>query len=123
MVTIDGRHGLGNRLGRCDLSEILADALANAAAELEAEAKEAVSRSAGESGELGSGLLRDSIKRSASADVAVVGSDDPAAVARELGTHDAPPRPFLAPAASKHAERVARSIAISISDLLGASLD
>lgn len=123
MVTIDGIRGLDDRLGRCDLSEFLEDVLASAAAELETETKAAASQSAGKTGQVGSSLLRDSIKHSVSTGAAVVGSDDPAAVTRELGSHGEPPRPFLAPVAAKHAERIVRSIAASISDMLGASLD
>lgn len=120
-MTIGGLRGVGELLARCDFSELLTDALANAAAKLEAEVKDAVPSGAVDQSR--SSSLQDSIKRSANAGVAVVGSDDPAAVARELGTHDAPPRPIFALIASRDAERIVRSIAISISDMLGASLD
>ncbi len=48
---------------------------------------------------------------------AAVGSNDPAAAPQELGTARLPPRPFLAPTASAHAEAIANHLGAAVAAL------
>lgn len=105
------------------LSELLTEALSAMASELEAAVTAVVSQTSGQAHQIGSGAVQRSIKCFVRDNVAIVGSDDPAVIVQELGTHSSSPRPFLAPVASKQAEHIVRSVATHISDRLGARLD
>lgn len=117
MIAASGLHDLD------DFSQLLSDALAAAVPELEAAVKDALSRASGEPRQTKRGTIHDSIKHSITGHSAVVGSNDPGAVAREFGTRMGAPRPFLAPTASKRAEAIVHFVATDISDKLGARFD
>ena len=117
MITVSRLHDLD------DFSQLLSNALAAAALELEAAVKDTLSRSSGEPRQTKSDTVHDSIKHSVTGHSAVVGSDEPGAVVREFGAWMDAPRPFLAPTASKRAEAIVRSVATDISDKLGARFD
>ncbi len=66
-----------------------------------------------------SGALRDSIGVQAAGDAVRVGSSDQAARPQELGTARMPPRPFLAPAASRLGEAIAEAVGAAVVELFG----
>ena len=120
MISVAGLHALSEALARLDLSGAQRDALVKAAGQLETAVRQLLSRRPGEDHSTPwyqTGALHDSIGNTATDTKAVIGSTDAAAIYGELGTRSAPPRPFLAAAASEGAEEAAREVA---GDVVGA---
>ena len=104
------------RLGRLDLAGLQRDALAECAGRLRDDVRQALSQAPGSEHDapwMQTGALRDSIGVRVEGAEAVVGSSDPVAADQELGTRAAPPRPFLAPEASRAASEIAAKVGFS----------
>jgi HK97 gp10 family phage protein len=117
MIGVDGLEGLARRLKRLDLAAAERTALEHAAVILQDAVRARLSHTPGEvhaAPWLRSGTLRNSVTHGIYGTDAVVGSNDPVAVDQEYGTRTDPPRPFLAPAATAEAPKLAASLASAV---------
>ena len=125
MIRIAGLRALSDRLARLDMARTQQAALEQAAQTLRDAVRDALSTPPG--GDHATpwrrtGSLQSSIEHRSDATTAVVGSDDPVAVAQELGTSRIPPRPFLAPTAAAHAQGVAHQVAAAVAGAIGTAI-
>ena len=121
MISADGLHALSETLGRLQEGNYGSSVLDDAARTLQSAVKARLSHVPGEQHDapwLRTGALRDSISVDVGADEAVIGSNDPAAQAQELGTRSDPPRPFFAPVAAELAPSMVSLVANKLAALL-----
>ena len=121
MISVDGLHALYQTLGRLRKGDFGASVLDDAAHALQSAVKARLSHLPGEQHDapwLRTGALRRSIDVDIEADEAVIGSNDPAAPAQELGTRRDPPRPFFAPVAAESATETVGLVANRLAALL-----
>jgi phage gpG-like protein len=125
MISIQGLHAFSEALAHLDPAATQRNALAEAAAQLEASVKQLLSRRPGEDHSapwFRTGALHDSINHDADDNRAVIGSTDPVAVYQELGTRFDPPRPFLAAAIAVEADDIAHAVAGAVVSALKEAL-
>ncbi len=125
MIGIAGLRALSDRLARLDMSRTQQETLQNSARDLRDAVQERLSTPPG--GDHSSpwrktGALQQSIGYQANETGAVIGSDDPAAVAQELGTRNFPPRPFLSTTAAAQAPEIAHQVANAVTNALRAAM-
>ena len=121
MISADGLHVLSQTLGRLQEGDFGSSVLDDAAQALQSAVKARLSHVPGEQHDapwLRTGALRDSIGVDVGADEAVIGSNDPAALAQELGTRRDPPRPFFAPTAAESTSNMVGLVANKLAALL-----
>ena len=117
MIRIVGLRALSDRLARLDMTGAQQSAMESAAQRLQNAVQDQLSTPPG--GDHATpwrrtGSLQTSIDHRSDDTGAVIGSDDPAAVAQELGTRNIPPRPFLSTTAAAHAAAVAHQVGLSV---------
>lgn len=125
MIGVSGLQALIDRLRTLDVPALEATALERAAIALQDAVRRRLSHAPGETHDAPwqrTGALRDSVSYATGRAEAIIGSADPVAVDQELGTRTDPPRPFLAPAASEEAPRLAAAIGAEMMDRLRARL-
>ncbi len=125
MISADGLHALCQTLERLREGEAGSSVLDDVAKTLQSAVKARLSHLPGEQHDapwLRTGALRESIGIGVAAEEAVIGSNDPAALAQELGTRRDPPRPFFAPVAAESAPSMVGLVANKLAALLGGTV-
>jgi len=108
---------LARRLARLDLAAVRQAALVAEAETIAAGVHAALSHSPGGDHDAPwrqTGALADSIRVSAEADEALIGSTSEVALYQELGTARMPPRPFFAPIAADRGKAAAAAIGSAV---------
>lgn len=126
MISITGLTHAIARLARLDLPAATARGTQAAATHIAESITQSLSHPPGTQRTLPAlrtGALRASITQHADASGAVIASISPVAVHQEFGTARIPPRPFLAPAAQRHADDAAALIAAAIAPAFATGTD
>lgn len=124
-IGISGLAELRARLAAVRADEVMARSLAEQAGRVAEAVRDDLSTPPG-SGEhdrpwIESGALRESVAFVAEGLEASIGSSNPAAAPQEMGTAKMAPRPFLAPAASRMGEDIARAAGDAVAAALRGS--
>jgi hypothetical protein len=117
MSTVKGLRELAASLRGIDVDAVATSALRRGAEQLAGTVRADLSDTGGgphDMPRMMSGALRDSISVSAAGAAAVVGSTSEVALFQETGTRTAPPRPFLAPAATRQGAAIAHDVGAAV---------